>query len=383
MKPDKQSNHLETIDILRGLAALAVVLFHVRVDLWVGWNELHSAGAHFSPWDRLLSWLSVPMVFGGSGVMLFFLISGFCVHLPFAGRQERLDLKAYLTRRFFRIYPPYLAAVALTVVAEWVAHDLIIRNPQSGTDLITRTALMIQNFGENAGQLSGNPSLWSLPVEMELYLAYVLLQFISLKFGWNRIFLSVVVAAIASFVTAVPLLSPGSLHFLNFWPIWCGGCLLAEWVARGKIPCPPKFTNVVALACLLAGMYAKLAHWPDSVEHYLFAVFYFQLLWWAVKAPEITQRIPSALKSRLLQLGMISYSLYLIHFPLFRLFGAVWEQAFQSKPSNFLVPLGFAAVAVVIAAIFARFVELPSHELARALGKRDKAKADCQSLRSV
>ena len=65
--------------------------------------------------------------------------------------------------------------------------------------------------------------------------------------------------------------------------------------------------------------------------------------------------------------GEISYSLYLIHFPFFRLCGYYWLQAFGQKPVNFLIPLGFSAAAVVVGWGFYRLVEAPSHAWAKRL----------------
>ncbi len=45
--------------------------------------------------------------FGFLGVPLFFVISGFCIHLPLAGKSTPLDPRSFAIRRFFRLYPLY------------------------------------------------------------------------------------------------------------------------------------------------------------------------------------------------------------------------------------------------------------------------------------
>ncbi|HET8529599.1 MAG TPA: acyltransferase family protein, partial [Methylomirabilota bacterium] len=63
----------ERVDQLRGLAALAVVLCHLAVSAY---REAPNLGG--DPWP----WLALILGFGYLGVPLFFVISGFCIHLP-------------------------------------------------------------------------------------------------------------------------------------------------------------------------------------------------------------------------------------------------------------------------------------------------------------
>jgi peptidoglycan/LPS O-acetylase OafA/YrhL len=70
----------------------------------------------------------------------------------------------------------------------------------------------------------------------------------------------------------------------------------------------------------------------------------------------------------MLWLGKISFSLYLIHFPLFRLWGLAWVHEFGDKPANLFVCLLASLAAVLIAGVFYKYVEKPSHQLARQVG---------------
>src|SRR5258708_4205637 len=107
MNPGRSHSPIPVIDYLRGIAAMGIAAYHVRVPLWTGWREIASAPEQFSLFDRCVAWLSIPAPFLGSLVMLFFVISGFCVHLPQAGAAAPLNVPRYVWRRFFRIYPPY------------------------------------------------------------------------------------------------------------------------------------------------------------------------------------------------------------------------------------------------------------------------------------
>src|SRR5690242_13750888 len=92
---------LLSVDVLRGLAAMAVVLTHIQ---------------HYSHGGRLdlRFFLVLPLeIVGNMGVPLFIVLSGFCIHLGVAKRMGRTgvikaDWASFWKRRFRRLYPPYL-----------------------------------------------------------------------------------------------------------------------------------------------------------------------------------------------------------------------------------------------------------------------------------
>src|SRR5258708_1344103 len=103
------SGRLKVIDVLRGSAALAVLLSHIK----------HHSDKPGLDWNYLLT---MPLDFGELGVSLFIVISGFCIHLGVAkrmGRGEgvRADWGGFWRRRVHRLYPPYLAAIAVGLIA--------------------------------------------------------------------------------------------------------------------------------------------------------------------------------------------------------------------------------------------------------------------------
>lgn len=363
-------NTLPLIDVLRGLAAFWVVLFHSRVDLWVGLRDIQSGLVPVGAFDRLMAWFSVPMAFGGSGVMLFFVLSGFCVHLPLAGGKD-FAWKPYAARRFFRIFPPYLFAIVVTLACELLSKWLDPASRTSSVSMIVRSVFMVQNYGADAGQMAGNPSLWSLPVEMELYVVYPVFLWLLRKSGALTAF--GVVAAVAVlpplFGRAVPALNGG---FAQYWLIWCSGALLAEsWKTRRLLA--PGVAHGLTMAAAFAA--AVVFHWRDYnqwVACHFWAIGYGILLWFALMNPSFATAIPRRLLVLLVWLGTLSYSLYLVHFPLFRLAGAAWKAGAGHKPLNLLVPLAAAVLVVPVAALFYRWVEAPSHRLARTVGRRLK-----------
>lgn len=299
--------------------------------------------------------------------MLFFLLSGFCVHLPMAGRKK-FEWKPYAARRFFRIYPPYLAAILLTLGCEllilWLGSD----DHRSSINTIYRSIFMVQNYGSQSGQMAGNPSLWSLPVEMELYVVYPLFLWLLRKAGSTITYVGVAVVSVSPMLlgNVLPILKGG---FFSYWLIWCAGAWLAERWKTGSLPKLGMLHLAIMLAAFAMGVVCNLHgfsyYWYAC---HFWAIGYGILLWFTISRPLLPALIPPRLLSLLVWMGSLSYSLYLIHFPVFRLAGEIWIKLLGGKPVNFLIPLIAAILVVPLAGWFYRLVEAPSHRLARHTG---------------
>jgi len=148
------SSRVETLDILRGLMALAVAIYHLS-----NWTALFPAG---SLWNNVLA------VTGNYGVEGFFIISGFCFFYIYRDTQWGWGaLRAFHIKRFFRIAPLYYLAVALNLALRQTA----------GPDPTTR--MLAENFTLTFGLFHPNHALvlggWSIGIEYVFYFAFPLL----------------------------------------------------------------------------------------------------------------------------------------------------------------------------------------------------------------
>ena len=278
--PQGKHESLPAIDLLRGISALGVALYHSRVDIWAGFREIRATPETYSSLDRALSWLSLPASQFGYLVMLFFVISGFCIHLPQAARNTPIQLRTYCLRRFFRIFPPYAATLVFCLLVE-MAFRLSGQPRGSSGGIFIASVAMVQNYVFQGGQMPSNPSLWSIPVEVELYIAYpLLLAFLrargwSMGAGWA---LTAVFSAVAMAFYATGWSWPDT-NFLKFWVLWWSGAWLAERWRKGDLPawgrCAWLCTGVVA-ATLLAGM---CGNWDHGYMHFVWGAVSFLLLW--------------------------------------------------------------------------------------------------------
>jgi len=362
------NRRFEIIDILRGLAALAVVVFHVRVDLWVGWREIQAHPEAFSVWDRLAAWLSLPAPVLGHAVMLFFVVSGFCVHLPYATGAFRL--LPYTIRRFTRIYPPYLAAVILTLGVELLLAEYFA-TPATSVGKYLQTIFMVQNYPPREGQLISNPALWSLPVEMEFYILYPLLLVFGRKMGsagW--LLVSGSFSAVGAGIDLIYGQSWLLGNFAEYWLLWCSGAWLADQVSAGKLAPWSHWKTLLSGLLLAAGVWSTFRNHPIVIQHFIWGAFYFMLVLWCLAAAPFQNQSHTKVWSWLVKLGAVSYSLYLVHSPLFRLLGAMWVSGFGGKPANFLISLLFCIAMIPVAWLFYVLFERSSHALARRWRKK-------------
>ena len=104
---------LEELDSLRGLAALTVVISHHLIVLPVFFNPTNWHG-HIPV--NILKYTPLHLLFAGhEAVILFFVLSGFVLSLPFHANKQG-PYASFVIRRICRIYLPYIVSVAAAVI---------------------------------------------------------------------------------------------------------------------------------------------------------------------------------------------------------------------------------------------------------------------------
>jgi peptidoglycan/LPS O-acetylase OafA/YrhL len=178
---------LPNIDLMRGIAILLVILYHLDtiIILPFGWGLVRDAAgsAHLAAGSRVLRFVLLPFHMGRVGVNLFFVISGLCIHLRFAREQAEnpaapFGPKTFFLRRFFRIYPVYWVALA---VGAFVApllyravypHDAPVAGFPAARDLLAHV-FMLHTFSKTTF-MGIIRALWSIATEEQFYLLYPL-----------------------------------------------------------------------------------------------------------------------------------------------------------------------------------------------------------------
>lgn len=354
---------ISAIDFLRGLSCLGVLLYHIRVELWIGWWRIRSYPEEYSTIIKTAAWFSIPAPFLGYAILLFFLISGFCIHYPHTVPDPKPVWKNYFIRRFWRIYPPYLIAICFTACISFVCY-LQWEDTTWDWDRIIRTVLLSQNYPPNNGQFLSNPSLWTIPLEIEFYILYPLaFCFFDQLRSKAMIVLALSLCGWSIYLNTKGISWP-SFTSLFLWPVW----LLGGWAARLyreqkldllKFPIL-LFAFVLSLSFSLTSL---LENWPSWVQYLFWTLFYFVFFILCLRNSNLLERITGKLVFTAISwIGKISFSLYLIHFPLFKLFGYIHREIWNEKPANFLITLTYFIPVITIAWVFFKFVENPIHQ---------------------
>ncbi|MFN8348217.1 MAG: acyltransferase [Spirosomataceae bacterium] len=340
----EKHQRLATLDTFRGIAALAVVLFHLM---------LHQAEAPFQ-----LGW-------GATGVDLFFIISGFVIFLTLNKTTSALD---FVMARFSRLYPVYWTAVTLTavfmVVGSWLGYSQL----SWGEYLANMT--MFQHYF-NVRDLDG--SYWTLIVEM-LFYGLMLLAFVSKQldrlewYGLGLVIGQLLVhswlrVSAPSVYNTVQTIFPLINHFQLFW----AGILFYKMYTQGYDKW--RVAGVVSAYAVTLFLYDKTGRsslFLSFSEYVVTGIVYFTLFFLF-----ISRRLEWINNRVTVYLGTISYSLYVIHH--YFMVGVI--TILRDKFGWSFIAAGVIALtsAFILATLITYFIEKPSLYYLRIWYKAKKA----------
>ena len=154
MKPEMSKERNYEIDLLRGVACVAVVLFHFlyrgQQDAWIA--------------DAAPDWLAGIARYGYLGVHLFFIISGYVIFMSAQGATPR----AFLASRVARLYPAYWVAAILTATIAWALASSTFA--VSLRDFLINLTMLTHWMPLSANVQFVDGAYWSLAVEFQFYL---------------------------------------------------------------------------------------------------------------------------------------------------------------------------------------------------------------------
>lgn len=308
---------LDFLDVLRGLAILMVFVYHC-VGASFGRDRLpwgHWLRDFVSP-DPMLAVL--PAMAGRLGVAVFFVVSGFCIHLSYRRQPE---WSKFYRRRIFRIYPLYLLTLVTFIL--WAPSWRLGLDSWADLVQIVTHAGLVHNLG--APWFHGiNPSFWSIAVEVQLYAIYPALLLAVHRIGWKWTLTGLCILETTLRVGDGVWLT---LHGFNlpkwisgtpftYWFSWALGAFLAERHLENRpIHVPKGMIWAAVLATPVAGLVKPLSSLPFLFAACITAAVLAHMLF----NPQPRLLLPPALSDHLRKAGQWSYSLYLWHQPL--LFG--------------------------------------------------------------
>jgi peptidoglycan/LPS O-acetylase OafA/YrhL len=287
----------ELLDGLRGLACILVVLHHLGV-----------------------------VTVGHYGVMIFFVISGYCITASVqSSLRDGKSFGEFMERRVRRIFPPYLLALAFfsaTRIAKTTLDPSVSWNPTALEWLqnLTLTQWMSLPFG-SASEPSQNHTLfvasfWSLNYEEQFYLVMGVAMLL-IRFG-VPLFITVIALLVAGLAWNIAIPDGWvSGFFLEYWAHFALGSLLyfVLCIYPTRLSWSLYVSGIVLLAAVCAVQVGPWHGWLVNAPR-----VYVELLALAMTSlclamlRPLSERISrSVLWMPVAAIGTISYSLYLVH----------------------------------------------------------------------
>lgn len=323
------------IDGLRAIAVLIVVFFHFGVPGFAG---------------------------GFVGVDVFFVISGYLItrliQQEIATTGEFRFFEFYV-RRARRLFPALACVLVVSLLAA-----VVIFSPEHlkrfARELMT-AVLSVSNifFFSESGyfdidkQFKALLHTWSLGVEEQFYLVWPVFLFFALKLGRKAFFSALIVSSIASLVAAEFWIDRSAAFFLTPFRVFefaLGAGLV--WLGKYEKPgFPAEFAAVCGVAMIgaAAHLLTPSSHFPGILT--LVPTLGAALIIYARDAKFVGLLTKNPLS---VGIGKISYSLYLVHWPLF-----VFYYYFNYRPLTGLDRLALLATSIALAIALNRLVEEP------------------------
>ncbi len=343
----KSSQRMPLIDALKAVAALLVLMNHFS-----SYGPLAEAARDYFP--LVFTWF---FEYGRMAVQVFLVIAGFLAARGMSARGEALTVSPLplIWKRYLRLAVPYLAAIGLAIMAaamadRWLDDDAI---PARATFLqwLAHATLLHGILGVDA--LSAG--VWYIAIDFQLFVLMALL----LWAGRIRLLAPALVILVAC----------SSLFWFNrdaSWDNWAiyffgaYGLGAAAWWAseRKQMSAWLGVILTVVVAALVIDFRLRIA-----------LALSVALLLGFGRRSGLLEQWPNA--RPLAFLGQISYSIFLVHFPVLLIANALYAQSGLDSPLSTLVCLGLAVAASLLAAqAFYRWIESPeaSKRITSALG---------------
>lgn len=299
---------------IRALAAFLVLFLHADQNIPIGIT-------HIGVISR-----------GYLGVDLFFLLSGFILTYVYFDSMKQISghkFAIFMWHRFIRLYPVHITVLAALVVVVLGAGrlGLNLRSPESFTlDALPWQVLLVHAWGVT-DQMSWNVPSWSISAEWFAYLCFPL---VAVGLGPVRDPRWLLVIAAASLGAAALIFSTAGWGLSGAWiapsalvrisgSFVCGAALCRYAVLRGALESKSTFNDAAAMVALAAFLVLPSFGVPDFALVALLAVFIATL----AMSSGVTARLFSL--APMVWLGEISYSLYMVHFPVLRALSIVFK----------------------------------------------------------
>lgn len=337
------------MDFLRVVAAFGVLFSHADLNLFS--NDLFIGAS-----------------FGHKLVMIFFVLSGFLI--AFTVHKKNKGSQRYLADRFSRLYSVVLPALVFTYIIDFIgkhfnpgAYVMEIAPHQQGLRFFINATFLQEIWGFSSKPSSNGP-FWSISYEFWYYMLFWVFCYFS---GTKRNIGLAIVCLIIGYKILILL------------PVWVFGVLAYNY--SDKIKLSVKSASVL-FTVTLAIIICLTFFWDFSLftDKFVFghpplffsSQFVFDWIFGAIFATNLFSltyiasdfSLPKSIESVIKYLSSVTFSLYLFHFPLLVLFGAL----IPYDKSSYLQTVSLLGVIVLIVCLLAAITEKQREHWKRLFG---------------
>lgn len=323
----------------------------------------------------VLGFHAFPSVFPGGfiGVDVFFVISGFLItSILFAEMHDGIfSLASFYARRILRIFPALFLVLLACLLTGWYTllaneYKQLGKHIAAGAGFVANIALWFEaGYFDRASEFKPLLHLWSLGIEEQFYIAWPLLLWgmWRLRRGVQGATLVMLVVSLLYAVVLVFIDRTETFYapWTRAWELLAGALLALQWLQTGTLPAWMRLPSVQwgALLALMLGVFLLRSEYPFPGALALIPVVAAAVL--IAGTGQGRGTVSRLLASRpLVAIGLISYPLYLWHWPLLS-----FAHIFESDQPPTLVRLALLLMAFVMAVLTYRGVERPLRRLPR------------------
>jgi peptidoglycan/LPS O-acetylase OafA/YrhL len=331
------------IDGLRAIAILSVLIFHA-----------------------FPSWLPGGFI----GVDIFFVISGYLISSIIFNSLHggKFSFSDFYARRIRRIFPPLLLVILVFLVAGWHVllpdeYAQLAKHSLAGLGFMANFVFWLESgYFDNAAELKPLLHLWSLGIEEQFYIVWPALAVFAWKRGWTigrfMLLLAVFSLLASIFLTRPDPVASFFLPLTRAWELLAGACLAwlvfnhrLNWCVTN--PAAGNLLSVFGFGLLLAGfgLINTKSMFPGAWA--LLPVMGAMLLIAAGPGTLINRYFLA--RPLMVWIGLISFPLYLWHWPLLSFARIVYPEQSQSS----IVIGAILALTFLFAWFSYRFIEMP------------------------
>lgn len=365
-------NRIGSLDSMRGIAALVVVIFHCLISFPIFHNATYQ-GFYENWFIKISNITPLNLIWAGNqAVLLFFILSGYVLSLPFLKRTQP-NYFIFAVKRFFRIYVPYIVVMFISVLLLILFADFQGVKSLSSTfnerwnHPITYDAILAYLLMINYDTTNVNGVVWSLYHEMRISLVFPLLMIIVMKYKWIKasilstgiiliLFLSFSILS-NFFVTGLSSALVYSLRETSYYALFfVFGTILAKQQQQLKTFILSKNPLLLIPLFILALIFINnkwMSLRNNTLEDMISGFGIVMLFITILNSVKIRKQLNS---KPLLFLGKISYSLYLVHIPVMMILKVLLVSFVPDWLVFILVPI----VSIPISYLSYKFIELPS-----------------------